>query len=557
MIYARKRQSKHTPKNKVQLSYSSLTMRQIIPLILTALLLQKNSLATDYILPTWEESATTSEFVGVVECIVAGGIVARYRVIDSWKGAPVGTELNISQHVDPFGPQFPISLVGEQSLVFAEKSPSYRLGPFSAGSATPLWWRKIPTDLSCFRVVPIKDPIGRNLSGYMGFNGGGLAQFKEEVTGFLKRDNEGQELRLMLAEARKNLHLPSRAYFNDKGNDEDIKLYEWLNGAEDVYQLWQRILERAAQLNPPSIPKTAEEIKADSHKRTLLGMISNGGRERCKALLEQVDIPTMPWNKEELERAGSHIRRNLSSTRQRILPPDDAPQIKKPVSAEDVAKAESALSKPWDRETGQAFELLCSHSPNSLVSFLSVWQPSKDRRDLQFGYTLGSVFGHFCASDRIKHLTTLLSAKDDWIKVSAAAYLCFDDAKQGKEALRKLLTLDGDSGAWAAIVLASRGEKAAIPRAVQVMAVPDDQSMNSMNHYNLQLRLRVLLSNVASASGINQPPGPSKEHYYNEPERTIIHKQWHESLSKWWEVNRDKIELLDPWAKILDEQKVD
>jgi hypothetical protein len=377
-------------------------MRQIILLIITSLLLQSNTLATSYILPTWEESATTSEFVGVVECIVAGGIVARYRVIDSWKGAPVGTEFNISQHVDPFGPQFPVSLVGERSLVFAEKSPSFRLGSFSAGGGPPLWWREIPTDLRCFRVVPIKEPMGRYFSSYMGFTGGGLAQFKAEVTGFLGRNSEGQEMGLMLATARKNLHLPDPTEPSDKGNEEDIKLFEWLSGAYDIEQLWQRILERAALLNPPSIPQTAEERKADSHKRTLLGMISNGGRGRCKAFLEQLDMSTLPWDKKEIERAASYIRRNLSPTRGLILPPEDRTQIKKPVTAEDIVKAESALIKPWDGETGQAFELLCHHSPSSLVPFLSGWQPSKDKRNQQFGYTLGSVFGHLCASDRIK-----------------------------------------------------------------------------------------------------------------------------------------------------------
>ncbi|HCN28083.1 MAG TPA: hypothetical protein DIT64_04750 [Verrucomicrobiales bacterium] len=88
------------------------------------------------------------------------------------------------------------------------------------------------------------------------------------------------------------------------------------------------------------------------------------------------------------------------------------------------------------------------------------------------------------------------------------------------------------------------------------MATPDDPSIFSINHHNLQLRLRVLLSNVASASGVSQPPGPSKE-YSDGPERLIIQKQWHESLSKWWEMNQDKIKFEDPWAKFLDEQKVD
>lgn len=544
------------PKNKAPPSYSSLAMRQIILFILTALLLQNNTLATTYILPTWEESATTSEFVGVVECIVAGGIVARYRVIDSWKGAPVGTEFNISQQVDPFGPQFPVSLVGERSLVFGEKSPTYRLGSVGSGGASPLWWRRIPTDLTCFNVLPLKEPMRRYFSAYLGYSGGGLPQFKAEVTDFLKCDRAGQELRLMLATARKNLHLPDPTEPSDKGNEEDIELYEWLTGAKDVDQLWQRILERASKLNPPPIPKTAEEGKARSHKWTLLSMIGDGGRERCKALLAQTDLTTLPWDKKEIDSAVADIRWNLSPARGRAMPPEANGQIKKPVTGVDIAKAEAALTKTWNDETGQAFELLCQHSPSSLVPFLTTWLPSNDRRNQQFGYTLGSAFGHLCASDRIKHISSLLAANDEWIKVSAAVYLCFDDAKAGKEALSKLLTLQGDTGAWAAIVLASRGEKTAMPRALEVMAIPDDQGMSSMNHHNLQLRLRVLLSNVASASGADQPPDPSKE-YSDGPERLIMQKQWHESLSKWWEMNQDKIKLADPWAKFLDEQKVD
>ncbi|MFN7563321.1 MAG: hypothetical protein ACK5TH_16175 [Prosthecobacter sp.] len=530
-------------------------MRQIILISLAALLVQGKTLGTSYILPTWEESATTSEFVGVVECIVAGGIVARYRVIDSWKGAPVGTELNISQHVDPFGPQFPVSFVGERSLAFAEKAPSYRMGSFSAGGATPLWWRKIPTDLRCFSVVPLKEKAARYFSSYMGYRGGDLDQFKADVIEFLNCDSEGQELRLMLAAARKSLHLPDPTEPSDKGNAEDIKLYDWLRAAKNVEQLWKRILERAALLNPPLIPKTEEENKAQNHKLTLLGMISDGGREHCKALLEQADVSNLPWDKKDIERAASDLRWNLSPARGKNFPPEDSAPTKTP-TAKEILEAESALITPWDDKTAQAFDLLCHHSPGSLVPFLNRWQPSNDRRNQQFGYTLGSVFGHLCASDRINHLKALLSAKDHWIKVSAAVYLCFDDAIQGKEALSKLLELEGDAGAWAAIVLASRGEKAAMPRALEVIAMPDDQSMYSMNHHNLQLRLRVLLSNVASASGIDQPPGPSKE-YSDGPERMIIHQQWHKSLSDWWDANKDRINLSDPWSSTLDKQKVD
>ena len=36
---------------------------------------------------TWEQLILKADFVGVVQCEVAGGIVARYKVLETWKGA--------------------------------------------------------------------------------------------------------------------------------------------------------------------------------------------------------------------------------------------------------------------------------------------------------------------------------------------------------------------------------------------------------------------------------------------------------------------------------------
>ena len=41
---------------------------------------------------TWEQLVTTADFVGIVECQVAGGIVAKYKVMESWKGKPEANE---------------------------------------------------------------------------------------------------------------------------------------------------------------------------------------------------------------------------------------------------------------------------------------------------------------------------------------------------------------------------------------------------------------------------------------------------------------------------------
>ncbi len=532
-------------------------MRQIFLLLLTALSLQGRSLATSYNLPTWEHLAETSEFIGLVECVTAGGIVARYRVTESWKGAAVGTEMNISQHVDVFEPQFPISLVGEAFLVFADKSTSYRISSITSGGGVPLWWRKIPVDLRCFHLVPLKVPFGSYLSSYLGARSGGLAQFKSEVTGFLRCGREEQELRLILAAARKELYLPDPTEPSSRGNEKDLRLYESLQGTKDVEELWKRIVGHASKLSVPAIPETEEEPLRKRRKAALLFMLGEGGRQQCEELLGKADPSTLPWDKKEVDWAMSQIRRNLSSRDSgphRQTDPDA--NSRKPPTPDDIAKAKTLLSKPWDYQTGPAFELLCRHAPGSVVPYLLAWQPSDKKRGPISGYLIGSAFGHLCAVDRARHLKALQSAKDGWIRASAAVYLCFDERNEGEKALRKMAMTEGDAGAWAALVLASRGDKSSMLRALEVMATPDDGGMRSTNHRNLQKRLRVLLSNVANASGVSQPPSPPKE-YPDQSEIIEIQKQWHEGLVSWWRENQEKIILVDPWAGILEEQRVD
>ena len=191
-----------------------------------------------------------------------------------------------------------------------------------------------------------------------------------------------------------------------------------------------------------------------------------------------------------------------------------------------------------------------------MVQFLLGWKPAEERRSQHFGYLLGSAFGHLCAIDRVKHLKALLSAKDSWIRTSAAVYLRFDEQKEGEGALRKMAMIEGDAGAWAAIVLASRGDKAAMARAIDVMSSPHEGTVLTGPRGNLQKRLRVLLSNAAEASGVPPPPSSPKE-YPEWSEHVLIQKQWHQALINWWNEYQGKIILSDPWTKHLDEQKVD
>ena len=68
-----------------------------------------------------------ADFVGVVECEQAGGIVAEYKVIESWKGPKPGTRMSIRVAVNYWEPQFPIALCGERYYVTAYKETPSRM----------------------------------------------------------------------------------------------------------------------------------------------------------------------------------------------------------------------------------------------------------------------------------------------------------------------------------------------------------------------------------------------------------------------------------------------
>jgi hypothetical protein len=119
---------------------------------------------------------------------------------------------------------------------------------------------------------------------------------------------------------------------------------------------------------------------------------------------------------------------------------------------------------------------------------------------------IASVFATQCAKDREKNLTALLEAKDPWIRVTAAVYLCFEDRDKGVAVLKKMTALEGTPGAWAALTLARRSHKDAVARALQLFPkkwTEDDELENfSSWQANLQNHLLVLLSNAAHAGKV-------------------------------------------------------
>ena len=141
----------------------------------------------------WEQLVAGADLVGVVECQTAGGMVARYRIIDSWKGPPVGEEITIEIPTLFMGPQFPTVLCGEKYLVtaFSSSPPSTLISTFGGGSV-PLWWRNLKADYQ----LPFGQGIVSSTSTASGFfysNCTTLEEFKEQAQRLIEMPPEERE----------------------------------------------------------------------------------------------------------------------------------------------------------------------------------------------------------------------------------------------------------------------------------------------------------------------------------------------------------------------------
>ncbi len=148
-------------------------------------------------------------------------------------------------------------------------------------------------------------------------------------------------------------------------------------------------------------------------------------------------------------------------------------------------------------------------------------------------------------------LQRLLGAREPIVRVTGAVYLCFEDKGEGLKALAALTKLPGDAGAWAALTLARRGDKSAMPRALDVFIERGPYGMAGVPHRNLQKRLLEFLSNSAAASGLQLPLdwNPQYAEYESDPP--------YGAYAAWWQANADRITLRDPWLEMLAKEKID
>jgi len=473
----------------------------------------------------WVDLVRRSDFVGTVECEVAGGIVAEYRVLETWKGAATaGERLRIRISPDDFGQRFPTALCGEKYLVAARRNPADNSAPEAALFRVPRWgqplsWRAIKWDFqtSIYQGFEKLDPRGDGLA---------VAKRKEETLKFQRSTAEQKELIVLQQNFEKYLSWETPAAGAGKSKS-----------TLAVEAVVKRI--RAAD----TVNGFAEEL---NYLRVLGGV--NGARVATQTLdrgsqgtlefLSQFTEAEFPEKTDIVHRIGLWNPETAASRVDQV----DAAVYRIPAPSEsEIEQVAAALQNPEASHAGaQVLTWMIENRPDQAAAVLVGWTPPTHRaRRWDFeGYTLGSKFAKYCPSNRVALLTKLLAARDPLIRVSAAVYLYFDDQKVGLKALEQFQTLPGDPGAWAALTLARRGRKEAVGRALELLDPGKDPSAMEARLWEQGLQLKILLSNGAHAAGIALPENDRE-------------------LRDWWAKHAGRIPLRDPWLPELDTDRSD
>jgi len=413
-----------------------------------------------------EHQVHESDFVGIVECVVAGTSVARYQVIESWKGPGAGTSISIRVRGETRSPMGEPTFVGERYVLFAVRErPREHLSSIR-GVLNPVRYRLLAEELGqppLYRRERLPGREGRAFRGRRGPTN--LPGLKADVLELLKAPPAEREAQ--------GPPPPPRSPVDDPPPRPErlAKMRRWL-------------------------------LTGDSTSYVL--------NENCRR--ELVGLPDLETH---------------------------------------------SLSTMGGGEAADLFDALAVQDPAPVADWLSRWEPSPESaKDStwgyaadEWGYRLASWFCIRCGKDRAACFRKLLSAKDPYIRVAGAVYLCFEDEPAGRHALRELLRLDGDPGGWAALTLARRGEKDAMPRLLHALRSPFTRKQRILR-MNLFQETQVLLSNTAKTSSL--PPPPT----LRIPDAGgVAHLR--EACEAWWREHGVKAKLADPWLPLCAERKID
>lgn len=475
----------------------------------------------------WETIVADAGFVGVVECEQAGGVVAKYRVLDSWKGPLAGSHLWIAQR--DRDAEYPLALCGERYFFVADSAYCQPPEAESVYRRPAPWCGAIPQYESPWAPARIPPPNPRWSQGVLEFgpNGSGttVESFRPAVLAFVTRDEELLELRAIRAAAAwphlgATSGMPVRIRSATRSDSLDVVLSDLLG---------------CARQSPLAVSV----------------LFSMAGREETLRRLRSLKAEDNPFRPKELDYAMARICRRLGlACPVAATPPNAGASV-----SELMGKLRGPTDEPSRRaDFDRAVTRLIAEAPDSLEKFLIEWDaPRASPTDDDLPYRVASYFAQECPAPRTERLRALFAAREALLRVAGAVYLCYEDEKGGRAALRTMTALPGDAGAWAALTLARRGDQDAVPRALELLRDSGPYGSDDMPHRVLRKQLIELFSNSAAPAHVRLPLPWSPEYSVYETDPPDLFDRY----TNWWRENRARIRLRDPWLLLLAAKRAD
>jgi hypothetical protein len=453
----------------------------------------------------WESRVVDAHWIAVLECERAGLRVARFRVVESWKGAhEVGQVLTLERG----------GLVGERFLVI--RGAPYRVGPRLSGylpggsgpgscvrrPSTPVQWRRIRVDDDEGRSVALPTRASKLEYAFRSPHKD-LAAFKRAVLDLLRQSPAEQERRALLGLARRHVAAGLAG-----------SLLPRLEAATSAQALVRELL-------------TEESLTSQA----LWRIVMCGGSQGALAALEAT--PGDPKLLKKLSKELAAKPKVLSEPKpgDRHLSEEDRQQLLR-----------SFYRSLYGREPGRrtfSLELLERDLAQGKLGIRADEEPlGADNYD--YVSTLCALYPE---QGRVDFLRRLLRAKDPWARVAGAVYLLPHSHTEAHLALERFARLEGEPGAWASLTLARRGHALYAERLLGLKGKTESSA-------RLIARAFVLLSNTAAKAGVPRPP--KLDRWNPKPTERA-------ELKAWWTRHRPRLEphLRDPWLEELAGQRVD
>lgn len=515
-----------------------------------------HSMATKVDPRTWAQLSLSADFVGIIECTKAGGIVAEYRIIETIKGSEnIGDSLRVRMATDYWGAHFPTALVGEKYLItgFKEHAPIGLISTSSGGSV-PLWARQLPYDynlpLSSGMKLISQERAGSPFSSsnyHLSFywaaeEASGVELLVKNIKGLLSATPEQQDL-FILKELYKKYEINEyKEYVNQPTR---FNKYQWLkqveehlNAAKLVNYIWSMSENLNILQQGPYSDETAQVI---------FDLVSSLDKDKYQLKYYNFRNPKQTIDTVKNEVGNPYVIERLDIQQAEL----DFKKYAKPSTWQEIDL--------WY----EAFDILALEKPEMVVEYLlhysNIGEEWQDRDD---EYLLASrllIKGSPLSNNLIK---LLRGAKSDQIRVSSLVYLALNNPSVGVAELQNLFNLrdieqlSPDMKLWLSFNLARYGNKEAVEVFFETIMFSYANSFDRMADGHIRFflsnmfnRMQVLLSNSAAISGIDKPPS----YAYSALAYNSSHIDTLTPLVNWWRSNSAKITLNDVWMNELHE----